>query len=86
MAYLLHVGGCFYLGWLGNTLEEGAAQEHLHTERSWVALRPGAFSLPHDFDKFDHQPTSSEIMVFQHAIDHAAHQNASAAPARNSLF
>lgn len=43
-----------------------------------MALHAGAFSLPYDFDKFDHQSTSGEIMAFQDAIDHAAHQNASA--------
>lgn len=64
-AYLFSVAGCPYLNWPGNTLEESLEQEMARNERTIVLMRKGFFALPYDFARFDHQPTTPQIVEFQ---------------------
>nr|UYL95644.1 MAG: RNA-dependent RNA polymerase [Kashgar Totiv tick virus 1] len=64
-AYLYSVAGCPYLNWPGNTLEESLEEEMSRNERTIVLMRRGFFALPYDFSRFDHQPTTPEILEFQ---------------------
>ncbi|KAH6935975.1 hypothetical protein HPB50_011963 [Hyalomma asiaticum] len=64
-AYLFSVSGCPYLNWPGNTLEESLEEEMARNERTIVLMRRGFFALPYDFARFDHQPTTPQIIEFQ---------------------
>lgn len=64
-AYLYSVAGCPYLNWPGNTLEESLEHEMMRNERTLCLMRSGFFALPYDFARFDHQPTTAEVVEFQ---------------------
>lgn len=64
-AFLYGVSGSAYLKWPGNTLEETIEQEMRRNERTVVCMRAGHFALPYDFARFDHQPTTPEVVAFQ---------------------
>nr|WAK77561.1 MAG: RNA-dependent RNA polymerase [Totiviridae sp.] len=63
--YLYGVSGSAYLSWPGNTLEESVVQEMSRNERTFCNMQAGAFALPYDFARFDHQPTTEEVVAFQ---------------------
>nr|WAK77658.1 MAG: RNA-dependent RNA polymerase [Totiviridae sp.] len=64
-AFLFAVSGNSYLSWPGNTLEETITEEMTRNEKTFVRMAQGASALPYDFQKFDHQPRTSEIVGFQ---------------------
>lgn len=64
-AYVYSVAGCPYLNWPGNTLEETLEDEMLRNERTICLMRAGFFALPYDFARFDHQPTTAQVVEFQ---------------------
>ncbi|KAL1479037.1 hypothetical protein MTO96_052194 [Rhipicephalus appendiculatus] len=74
--YLYNVSGSAYLSWPGNTLEESVAAEMWRTERTFVRMASGAFALPYDFARFDHQPTTDEVVTFQSITFDRALENA----------
>lgn len=63
--FLYAVSGSAYLRWPGNTLEEAVADEMQRNERTLLAMSRGHFALPYDFARFDHQPTTDEVVAFQ---------------------
>lgn len=75
-AYLYSVSGCAYLRWPGNTLEESIEEEMHRNERTVVSMRAGHYALPYDFARFDHQPTTSEVVAFQRVTFDRAFLNA----------
>lgn len=75
-AYLYAVSGCAYLRWPGNTLEESIDEEMCRNERTVVCMREEQYALPYDFARFDHQPTTSEVVAFQRVTFDRAFLNA----------
>nr|WAK77387.1 MAG: RNA-dependent RNA polymerase [Totiviridae sp.] len=75
--FLYGVSGSAYLSWPGNTLEESIVEEMSRNERTFCRMRDGAFALPYDFARFDHQPTTEEVIAFQTITFERAIVNAS---------
>lgn len=73
-SWMFDTAGAFYKNWPGNTLEETASQEAFRAESTYVRLRSGAFALPYDFSRFDHQPRLSEVLCFQDVLVNKALQ------------
>lgn len=71
-AWLFLVKGNAFTNWPANTLEEPLGKELLRQEETWHRLHQGVYSLPYDFAAFDHQPTTSEVVVFQKATNDCA--------------
>nr|WAK77278.1 MAG: RNA-dependent RNA polymerase [Totiviridae sp.] len=63
--YLYSVSGSAYLHWPGNTLEESVGEEMRRNEQTFMRMAKGEFALPYDFARFDHQPTTEEVVTFQ---------------------
>nr|UUT42649.1 MAG: RNA-dependent RNA polymerase [Totiviridae sp.] len=63
--YLYGVSGSAYLQWPGNTLEESISEEMRRNELTYTRMARGGFALPYDFARFDHQPTTDEVVAFQ---------------------
>nr|WAK77737.1 MAG: RNA-dependent RNA polymerase [Totiviridae sp.] len=63
--YLYGVSGSAYLKWPGNTLEESIGEEMRRNELTYTRMAQGGFALPYDFARFDHQPTTDEVVTFQ---------------------
>lgn len=63
--YLYGVSGSAYLQWPGNTLEESIGEEMRRNELTYTRMASGGFALPYDFARFDHQPTTEEVITFQ---------------------
>ncbi|KAL1445992.1 hypothetical protein MTO96_044721, partial [Rhipicephalus appendiculatus] len=63
--YLYDVSASAYLSWPGITLKESVAQEMRRIERTFVRMASRAYVLPYDFARFDHQPTTDEVVTFQ---------------------
>ncbi|KAL1466843.1 hypothetical protein MTO96_026369 [Rhipicephalus appendiculatus] len=61
--FLYGVSGSAYLSWPGNTPEESVGEEMRRTERTFVQMASGAYALPYDFARFDHQPTTDEVVA-----------------------
>lgn len=59
------VSGNTYLPWTGNTLEESVREEITRNERTFQSMKAGAYALPYDFSRFDHQPRTDEVVGFQ---------------------
>nr|WAK77577.1 MAG: RNA-dependent RNA polymerase [Totiviridae sp.] len=68
-AWIFLITGNAYANWPANTLEEPLHAELARLEETWLRLRAGQFSLPYDFARFDHQPTTSEVTAFQTATN-----------------
>lgn len=73
-SWMFDIAGTFYKNWPGNTLEETASQEAFRAESTYARLRSGAFALPYDFSRFDHQPRLSEVLCFQDVLVNQALQ------------
>ncbi|KAH7933712.1 hypothetical protein HPB49_015983 [Dermacentor silvarum] len=59
------VSGNTYLPWTGNTLEESIREEITRNEGTFQSMKAGAYALPYDFSRFDHQPRTDEVVGFQ---------------------
>nr|WAK77608.1 MAG: RNA-dependent RNA polymerase [Totiviridae sp.] len=68
-AWIYLVTGNSYSNWPANTLEEPLHVEVARHEETWEKLQDGQYSLPYDFARFDHQPTTAEVTAFQHATN-----------------
>nr|WAK77681.1 MAG: RNA-dependent RNA polymerase [Totiviridae sp.] len=68
-AWIYLVSGNAYTNWPANTLEEPLPVEVARHEETWERLQKGEYSLPYDFARFDHQPTTSEVKAFQVATN-----------------
>nr|WAK77683.1 MAG: RNA-dependent polymerase [Totiviridae sp.] len=68
-AWIYLVTGNAYSNWPANTLEEPLHVEVARHEETWERLQAGQYSLPYDFARFDHQPTTSEVTAFQIATN-----------------
>nr|WAK77674.1 MAG: RNA-dependent RNA polymerase [Totiviridae sp.] len=68
-AWIYLVTGNSYSNWPANTLEEPLHVEVARHEETWDKLQSGQYSLPYDFARFDHQPTTAEVTAFQHATN-----------------
>nr|WAK77292.1 MAG: RNA-dependent RNA polymerase [Totiviridae sp.] len=68
-AWIYLVTGNAYSNWPANTLEEPLHVEVARHEETWSRLQTGDYSLPYDFARFDHQPTTSEVKAFQIATN-----------------
>lgn len=73
-AYVLWLSNKFYLRWEGNTMDENAQQtiDRLIATRDALA---GNFSLPFDYEKFDHQPELSHVLELNELIIENARAN-----------
>nr|WAK77465.1 MAG: RNA-dependent RNA polymerase [Totiviridae sp.] len=72
--WLFLLSGNAYSSWPSNTLEEPLWKEQARHETTWERLQAGEYSLPYDFARFDHQPTTAEIQAFQRATNECARQ------------
>lgn len=61
-SFVLHWSNHFYLSWEGSTLEEGPKAEFLRNMQQWRRMRSNKFVLPYDFENFDHQISTDEIL------------------------
>nr|WAK77248.1 MAG: RNA-dependent RNA polymerase [Totiviridae sp.] len=68
-AWIYLVTGNAYSNWPANTLEEPLHVEIARHEETWERLQTKEYSLPYDFARFDHQPTTSEVKAFQIATN-----------------
>lgn len=62
-SWLLHWANHFYLTWKGSTLEEDSEQEYHRNYNQWKRMLENNFVLPFDFELFDHQLTTEEILA-----------------------
>lgn len=68
-SYLLRLYGHSFKNWDYITLDESAATQHNRSAKTVALLAAGAWALPFDFARFDHQPTTWEI---QSMVDNLA--------------
>nr|AUX13136.1 polymerase [Lonestar tick totivirus] len=67
-AWLYDLAGTYYKSWPGNTLEESPSEEAFRNETTFRRLSAGWFALPYDFSRFDHQPTTKEVLAFHDVL------------------
>lgn len=60
-SYILHLFGHSFKNWEAITLDESPKEQHNRNCGVINRLKKGAFALPFDFARFDHQPTTDEI-------------------------
>jgi len=71
MAWVVKLTGKAYLSWDGSTGEESVSQLCSRLDAMLKKSSDG-FSLPFDFQKFDHQPTTDELKeIFRWLLDRA---------------
>lgn len=62
-AYILRLYGHGFKAWSGITLDESPKAQHIRNAKCMKLLSDGAYALPFDFRRFDHQPTTLEIQT-----------------------
>lgn len=62
-SYILRLFGHSFKNWDGITLDESPKAQHIRNVKNIELLRDGAYALPFDFRRFDHQPTTVEIQT-----------------------
>lgn len=71
-SYLHYLYGDLYGAWPGVTLGETPIQELRRLEDMVASLKPGTYGFPADFEKFDAQPLTSEIVAIGASLLNAA--------------
>lgn len=67
-SYILRLYGHSFKNWDYITLDESAATQHNRSAKTVQLLKAGAWALPFDFARFDHQPTTWEIQTMVSSI------------------
>nr|UHS72444.1 MAG: putative RNA-dependent RNA polymerase [Totiviridae sp.] len=62
-SYILYLYGHGFKNWEGITLDESPVSQHNRVSGVVESLKSGAYALPFDFSRFDHQPTTKEIQT-----------------------
>lgn len=62
-SYLMYLYGDAWKNWKYITLDETPQQTQHRSARAARLLSEGAWALPFDYDKFDHQATTPELMI-----------------------
>ena len=62
-SYLLDLFGHKFKNWSGITLDESPQTQHYRNLDVMNLLAEGKYALPFDFKRFDHQPTTDEIVA-----------------------
>jgi hypothetical protein len=74
MSWVTYLTGHGYLEWPGNTLEEDSHETLMRME-TMVLEGLKSVGLPYDYDGFDHQPTTEELLVIEKRIEDMAVAN-----------
>jgi hypothetical protein len=67
-AYIMSQYGGGYKDWTGVTLSEKDQDEYNRAVESHFLMKEGCYALPFDFRRFDHQPTTDEIVWMVEAL------------------
>nr|UHS72471.1 MAG: putative RNA-dependent RNA polymerase [Totiviridae sp.] len=62
-SYILYLYGHNFKNWDGITLDESPQEQHRRNSKAINLLKRGAYALPFDFKRFDHQPQTKEIQI-----------------------